>query len=133
MRILLINETTKEDLRFCKKLLTLFVNTSLKLYGQGFVSYNIHSLTHFPEDFEIYGPLDRVSAFPFESFRGVLTSKVKSGYKPLQQIAFYAHHSNQNAYLTLNSFNQIVNEKKSHLCFPKKHKFQELRTMKKLI
>ena len=95
----------KRTCDFPTKILTLFVNTSLKLYGKGFVSYNVHSLTHFPEDFEIYGPLDRVNAFPFESFLGVLTSKVKSGYKPLQQIAFYAHHSNQNAYLTSKSFN----------------------------
>ena len=118
MRILLINEIAEEDLRFCKKLLILFVNISLKLYGKGFVSYNVHSLIHLPEDFEIYGPLDRVSAFPSKSFLGVLTSKVKSGYKSLQQIAFYAHHSNQNAYLTLKSFKQIVNEKTKPTVLP---------------
>ena len=46
----------------------LFVGHSPKLYSQEFVVYNVHCLLHLVKDAEMYGPLDRFSSFPFESY-----------------------------------------------------------------
>ena len=64
------------------------------LYGKGFVSYNVHNLVHLVNDYKLYGSLDLVSSFGFESFLGKLKNSVQSGYKPLQQVAFYVWHQN---------------------------------------
>ena len=65
-------------------------------YGCGFLTYNVHSLIHLPDDFKRFGSLDYVSCFPFESYLGLLKECVHSGYKPLSQVATHAHHMNEN-------------------------------------
>ena len=39
-------------------------------FGQMFLSYNFHWLHHIVDDFEVYGNLDAISAFKFESYLG---------------------------------------------------------------
>ena len=45
-------------------------------------------------DYKIYGSLDLICCFVFESFLGKLKNFVQSGYKLLQQVAFFAWHEN---------------------------------------
>ena len=40
--------------------------------------------------------LDRMSSFLFETYLGVLRHEVKSGFKPLQQLAHYLFYENNN-------------------------------------
>ena len=96
MRILLSSNTSDEDMPLCSKLLKKFCYDGIQLYGRGFITYNIHSLIHLVDDFVLYGSLDFISCFPFESYLGILKELVKSGYKPLQQIAFHVWHKNAN-------------------------------------
>lgn len=77
-------------------MITRFVKKAKNLYGAGFLSYNVHGLLHLVDDFKMYGSLDEVNAFTFESFLGLLKCHVKSGYKPLQQIGCYVYYSNNN-------------------------------------
>lgn len=69
-----------------RKLLCLFVKHNIKIYGTNFLISNVHLLIHLADDAEIYGPLDDVSAFPFENYLGHLKSLVQSPNNPLQQI-----------------------------------------------
>lgn len=73
-------------INLARQFLNLFVKHSVQLYGIEFLVYNVHLLIHLAEDAEIYGPLDNVSAFPFENYLGHLKSLVQSPSNPLQQI-----------------------------------------------
>lgn len=67
-------------------LLINFVQHFQGLYGQENVVYNVHSLIHLPQDALRYGPLDNVSAFPFENHLGKIKKMVRKPSQPLQQI-----------------------------------------------
>lgn len=78
-----------------QQLLTFFVASAVLLYGKSFVSLNVNSLIHLYEDYERYGNLENVSAFPFESFLGAqVKGSVRAGYKPLQQMAKHLNRRN---------------------------------------
>lgn len=57
---------------YADELLAYFVAKSVRLYGQNFAVYNVHSLTHIAEDARKYGCLDSISGFPCEKFLGRL-------------------------------------------------------------
>ena len=44
-----------------------FVRHFSELYGTNMVGYNIHNLIHLADDVARHGPLDGISAFPFEN------------------------------------------------------------------
>ena len=82
-------------MNFVKSLLIQFIKESIKIFGQSFISYNIHGLEHLDSDYMLYGNLDKVSAFKFESFLGAhVKGAVLAGYKPIQQIARHLHLQN---------------------------------------
>jgi len=85
---------SNDELQLCHQLLCNFVNEASLLYGKSFVSYNVHSLTHLVDDYWHFGSLETVNAFVFESYLGILKKCIKSGYKPLQQVARHAFHRN---------------------------------------
>lgn len=72
--------------RYAKQLLKLFVSDCSRIYGKQYLIYNVHSLIHIADDVERYGALDNFSAFKFENYLGYLKKKVRSPYKPLQQV-----------------------------------------------
>lgn len=59
---------------FARNCLLHFINHSKNdLYGLEFAVYNVHLLAHIcvaHDDVEYYDPLDKYSAFPFESYLG---------------------------------------------------------------
>ena len=69
-----------------KILLVNFVEHFGDLYGKDQIVYNVHSLIHIHQDAVQYGPLDNVSAFPFENYLGKLKKLVRKPSQPLQQI-----------------------------------------------
>ena len=87
--VLLSNETQcakPEVIDFSSKLLKKFVAQSSILYGQQFVSSNVHNLIHLPADVEKFGNLDSFSAYPFENYLQIIKNLVRKSAKPLQQI-----------------------------------------------
>lgn len=57
------------------------------IYGYENYCYTIHSLIHVTDDVDRYGVLDNYSAFRGESNLAFIKRLLRSGYKPLQQIA----------------------------------------------
>lgn len=70
-----------------KLLLQQFVDRFGEIYGNERYTYNIHSLIHIVDDVQKYGVLDAHSAFRYETNLGILKSLIRSGHKPLEQIA----------------------------------------------
>lgn len=66
--------------------LQYFVSYSTEIFGDKFVSYNIHSLLHLAHEVRQHGPLLSFSAYPFENKLQQIKKLVMSTNHPLQQI-----------------------------------------------
>jgi len=86
MTILLSDNMKKKYTDFARNLLKYFVQNFEKLYGRHFISHNVHGLLHISDDYNNFGPLDNISAFPFENYMKTLKKMIKKHDKPLQQI-----------------------------------------------
>lgn len=92
MRILLSPALCSPDnCDYAEEILKLFVTDFAAIYGAEFVSYNMHSLIHLAQDARNFGPLDSVSAFPFETFLGKLKKLVRRPQNPVQQLVRRIH------------------------------------------
>jgi hypothetical protein len=86
MAILLSPRHCQELLELARFLLKSFVSHCIDLYGRDMVVYNVHSLIHLPDDVLLYGNLNNISCFPFESFLHQMKCLVHSSSLPLQQV-----------------------------------------------
>ena len=86
MRMLLSPALCANYLDYVQELLETFVKNFGSIYGQNMLIYNIHNLVHLVQDAKRYGPLDNISAFPFESFLGKLKKLVRGSNYPLSQL-----------------------------------------------
>jgi len=98
---------------FAKELLDFFVMSFQNIYGQQFVSHNVHGLLHICDDYLRYGPLDNCSTFVFENFMKELKSFLRKHDKPLQQVI---NRYNEKYFINLNNsnkdkFKQLLEEK----------------------
>ncbi|KAB0795128.1 hypothetical protein PPYR_11967 [Photinus pyralis] len=84
----------KHMLNYSEKLLQHFVKKFGEIYGEEWLSYNVHSLIHLPNDVRNLGTLDSFSSFKFESYLYKLKQKIKHSGKPLHQIANRLHEMN---------------------------------------
>lgn len=74
-------------LHVAKTLFDAFILDFKKIYGSQYMSSNVHNLNHIVDDVSRFGPLDSISAYPFESFLGMLKKIIREGKEPLKQIA----------------------------------------------
>lgn len=72
--------------KYATNLLRTFVKTTMNLYGNQYITYNMHGLLHLPDSINDFGPLDSSSAFPFENFLQLFKKFIRKGDKPLQQV-----------------------------------------------
>ncbi|KAF0745176.1 Myb DNA-bind 5 domain-containing protein, partial [Aphis craccivora] len=63
-----------------------YVHKFGEIYGEEFLSHNIHALLHLCDDYSKFGLLDNCSCFPYENFMLTLKRMVRSNAKPLQQV-----------------------------------------------
>jgi len=50
------------------------------------VVYNVHQVIHLADEYKAFGPLDNISAFPYENYLGGLKRLVRKPDRPLQQV-----------------------------------------------
>ena len=79
-----IGDPSKVD--YAEALLTTFVKQSHSIYGNKFVTYNVHNLIHLADECRQCGPLDTFSCFPFENHLGTLKNLVRRSNNPLEQL-----------------------------------------------
>ncbi|KAK3933144.1 putative G-protein coupled receptor 101 [Frankliniella fusca] len=63
-----------------------FVNYAAQIFGDHFVSYNVHSLTHLVSECRTRGVVEEFSAFPYENALKSIKETLRSGYLPLEQV-----------------------------------------------
>ncbi|KAF0706937.1 Uncharacterized protein FWK35_00036977 [Aphis craccivora] len=77
IRIMSTDNIPEEYILFAKKILICFVSQFAEIYGNTFMSHNIHIMLHLADDVQTFGSLNNFSAFPFESFMQPLKKKKK--------------------------------------------------------
>lgn len=85
--ILASPQLIKTHVDVAEECLKIFVSHCSKIYGKEFVTYNVHSLIHLADECRSSGTLDSFSAFPYENCLKSIKDCLRSGYRPLQQIA----------------------------------------------
>lgn len=75
IRILSKNNITDEYNNYAKELLKHFVVLFKDIYGEMYMSHNIHLTLHLAEDSKLLGSLNSYLAFPFENFMQTLKKK----------------------------------------------------------
>ncbi len=77
-----------EYLGYARDLTVYFVEKSEEFYGKTFAVYNVHSLTHLPDDVKHFQcSLNNVSSFPFENYLQTLKKMVRQSRNPIAQVA----------------------------------------------
>ena len=85
-RVMLCKKPTPNLVSYVRELLIRFVREVQELYGTFHMTYSVHNLIHVPDDYEKFGVLDNISAFPFESFMLKLKKYVGRPGQELQQV-----------------------------------------------
>ncbi|CAH0558730.1 unnamed protein product [Brassicogethes aeneus] len=84
-RLLSFVEIEEEHFVFCENALKSFVQMAKILYGEQFLSYNIHGLLHVVEDVRKFGRIESYSAFCFENNMREITKNIRKPEKVLEQ------------------------------------------------
>ena len=71
---------------YAHELLCLFVTHFSELYGRNMLVYNVHGLVHLANEVKKFGPLDNISAFPYENFLQTIKKMIRKPKFPLQQV-----------------------------------------------
>lgn len=69
------------------KMIEVFIQTYIKIYGLDSIGPNVHNLCHILEDVQRFGELSSFSSYPFESFLHQLKQLIRTGNCQLAQIA----------------------------------------------
>lgn len=85
--ILVSTSLARSHCKYASELLVYFVEHGSILYGNEFMVYNVHNMIHLTAASEEFGSLDQCSSFPFENYTQKLKRLVRSGKKPIVQIA----------------------------------------------
>ena len=86
MHLLLSSGTSEELIDCAQGLLTSFVSHFGQLCGKNEITYNVHQLTHLASEYRLFGPLDNISAFPYENYLAQLKCLLRKPHLPLQQV-----------------------------------------------
>lgn len=86
IKILATKNLCKDFNEFAEGLLLSFVDQCKELYGNEFMSYNVHNLIHLAKDVQRFGHLDAFSAFPFENNLQALKKLIRKHDKQLPQV-----------------------------------------------
>jgi len=63
-----------------------FLRYIVQLYGERYVTLNIHLLSHLVRSVRMHGPLVCYSTFPFESYNGIIMRAIHGTYRVEQGI-----------------------------------------------
>ncbi|XP_045034558.1 uncharacterized protein LOC116918962, partial [Daphnia magna] len=98
IRILSCDQSVRseENTDYANILLITFINQSPGIYGDSFITYNIHNLCHLSEECRRLGGLESFSCFVFENHLGTLKNLLKKSAKPLEQLVNRIMEKRQN-------------------------------------
>lgn len=76
-----------DRLRVARLMLEEFIESFINLYGIDYMTSNVHNLCHLVDEVELFGELASFTAYPFETTLGRLKRFLRSGNRPLAQVA----------------------------------------------
>lgn len=85
MRLLSFENMTQEMYAYCQESLESYVNLCEELYGEQFLSYNVHGLLHIVADVMQLGSLETFSAFCYENNIPQFRKYIRKPHLTLQQ------------------------------------------------
>lgn len=86
IRLLLNSETCIIYNDLANDILKQFVTQYPNLYGNEYVTYNVHGLIHLSDFVKIHGSLENFSAFKYENCLQIMKKTVKNSKYPLQDV-----------------------------------------------
>lgn len=81
------NDQCSSNYDVAERMLMDFLVNWKALYGIDHFSSNLHNICHLVDDVRKFGPLDTISAYPFESKLYFIKRLLRSGNLPLSQVA----------------------------------------------
>lgn len=72
---------------YANSLLLYFVSNYGKIYGEEYMSYNVHNLLHLSNDVQNFGSLDNFSCFKYENHMQKIKNKLHNSGAPLEQFS----------------------------------------------
>ncbi|EFN77288.1 hypothetical protein EAI_00144, partial [Harpegnathos saltator] len=87
IRIMANPQLCTKYLAYAYSLLLWFVSNYGVIYGEEYISHNVHNLIHIANDVKIFGCLDNFSCFKFENHMQKLKRKLHNCGKPLQELS----------------------------------------------
>lgn len=96
IRCLTKQSISESDLEFCKIAVKEFIPTTINLFGETVASYNLHIFYHIVDDVQIFGSLDKFSAFPYETN---VASLQRWATRPGNQLTQMHHRFVENQFL----------------------------------
>ncbi|XP_071580866.1 uncharacterized protein [Temnothorax nylanderi] len=113
MRLLSFENVAEEIYAFCQEALETYVNMCEQLYGEQFLSYNVHGLLHIVDDVRQLGSLETFSAFCYENNMPEFRKHIRKPHLALQQ--FYKRMCE------LNDFSFAHVDNRIQICCSKPH------------
>lgn len=89
------SETHEHLVDLAHTLLLHYVECYAKIYGEDYIASNVHNLNHLVDDVKRFGILSKFSAYPFENKLYQIKNMIRSGHKPLAQVAKRSSELNQ--------------------------------------
>lgn len=81
------SHTYSKYLDLAKKLLNSYLEYFRDIYGEDYISSNVHNLTHLVDEVKKFGPVTNFNSYPFESRLFQIKNLLRSGNSPLAQVA----------------------------------------------
>lgn len=81
------SEQYENNLNIAHTLLESFVEYFVDIYGEDYITSNVHNLLHLVADVKRFGILTTFNTYPFESKLFTIKNMISSGHRSLVQIA----------------------------------------------
>lgn len=98
---MLSSNNYKSNWHVARKMLEKFVIDYMELYGEQYLTSNVHNVQHIVDEVERFGPLSTTSAYPFENALQRIKHLLRSGWKSLEQAINRLSEINAREYYTI--------------------------------
>lgn len=89
------SDTYSSLINVAESLLKHYIEQYVNIYGEDYITSNIHNVSHLIDDVKKFGILSSFSAYPFESKLYQIKNLIRSGHRPLTQVAKRISEVNQ--------------------------------------
>lgn len=97
---LLSSEVYRHNWPVAEQMLEEFIKKWIEIYGEQYITSNVHNMQHITHEVERFGVLDSISAYPFENALQKMKHLLRHGSKSLSQVVKRLSEVQYNEYYT---------------------------------